>query len=367
MIGVNGMKRILLCTFIFLFAISITVPVFATEELPADTVLKKGDSGLMIQHLQIQLQSLGYYSDEITGNFGDVTKKSVSKFQAVNELPVDGAVGSITWDKLFDEDVVTYQAYVDDINAHGGVLKIGSEGEAVVNLQMRLMDLGYYNYKVTGYYGAVTRDCVATFQRENGLTVDGTIGPDTSEYLYSVEAQRKLVIATPADDYLTISRGGSNSMGEMLDWFTTVQYIYKRGSVAKVTDVYTGKVFYMKRTGGSYHADVEPVTAQDTATMFSCYGGTWSWTRRPIIVEIDGLRIAASMNGMPHAGVESQPGGAYVSNRTGGYGYGKNGDYVKGNNMSGQTCIHFYNSKTHVGNKVDPSHAACVRIAAGKN
>ena len=38
--------------------------------------------------------------------------------------------------------------------------------------------------------------------------------------------------------------------------------------------------------------------------MKSIYGGDWSWERRPVIITVNGRKLAASMAGMPHAGVE---------------------------------------------------------------
>ena len=35
----------------------------------------------------------------------------------------------------------------------------GSQGDGVLNLQMRLRDLGYYNYKITGYYLSLIHIC----------------------------------------------------------------------------------------------------------------------------------------------------------------------------------------------------------------
>jgi len=224
----------------------------------------------------------------------------------------------------------------------GEILKIQSEGEEVVNLQMRLRDLGYFNYKVTGYYGDATRDAVALFQERNGLTVDGTVGPETRSVLYSNEARRYTVESSIASQYMPVSRGGVSSMGRLVEWFSEGQYIFPRGTVAKVTDLYTGKTFNMKRTGGTYHADSEPVSETDAETIRSIWGG-WSWDRRAVIVEIEGMRIAASMHGMPHAF-----------------------DRVANNGMQGHVCIHFYKSRTHIRNKEDPDHQAMVLRAAGK-
>lgn len=232
----------------------------------------------------------------------------------------------------------TAYAQVDE----NAILKISSEGEEVVNLQMRLKDLGYFNYKVTGYYGGATLDAVRYFQEKNELQVDGTVGPDTKAVLYSDNAKRCTIISSNVAGILPASRGGRSSYGKTVDWFTEAQYIYPRGSTAKVIDLDTGTTFYMKRTGGSYHADAEPVSKEDTAKIKQVWGG-WSWKRRAVIVEIDGVRLAASMHGMPHA-------------------YQK----VTNNGMNGHVCIHFYKSRTHVHNREDAEHQAMVLKASGK-
>ncbi len=222
------------------------------------------------------------------------------------------------------------------------ILKVSSEGEEVVNLQMRLKDLGYFNYKVTGYYGSATLEAVKYFQEKNDLQVDGTVGPETRRVLYSDNAKRCTIISSNIASFLPASRGGRSSYGRIVNWFTEGQYIYPRGSVAKVIDVDTGKSFYMKRTGGSYHADAEPISKKDSDTIKQIWGG-WSWSRRAVIVEIDGVRIAASMHGMPHA-------------------Y----DYIPNNGMDGHVCIHFYKSRTHIHNREDVDHQSMVLKAAGR-
>ncbi len=83
--------------------------------------------------------------------------------------------------------------------------------------------------------------------------------------------------------------------GEYLDWWTQAQYVFQIGKTAKAIDFYTGKSWYIKRTIGASHADVETLTAQDTAIMKLAWGGSWSWASRPVIVEVDGRKIAAGI------------------------------------------------------------------------
>lgn len=62
-------------------------------------------------------------------------------------------------------------------------IKFGDSGDQVVQVQMRLQELGYFKSKATGYYGSLTEDAVKHFQQNNGLTPDGVIGAKTQEAL----------------------------------------------------------------------------------------------------------------------------------------------------------------------------------------
>lgn len=57
--------------------------------------------------------------------------------------------------------------------------KMGSSGSEVRQIQTRLKNWGYYKGSVDGIYGSRTKAAVESFQRKNGLTVDGIAGPAT--------------------------------------------------------------------------------------------------------------------------------------------------------------------------------------------
>ncbi|MBR1407407.1 MAG: peptidoglycan-binding protein [Clostridia bacterium] len=67
-------------------------------------------------------------------------------------------------------------------------LRYGDSGDAVKALQQRLLDLGYYEARVSGGYYKVTRTAVRKFQQYNGLAVDGVAGRETQELLFSAGA-----------------------------------------------------------------------------------------------------------------------------------------------------------------------------------
>lgn len=66
-------------------------------------------------------------------------------------------------------------------------LKLGSSGDAVVKLQQRLQELGYYSGVIDGEFGTGTEDAFKLFQQTMGLYVDGLAGSDV-EYLYADDA-----------------------------------------------------------------------------------------------------------------------------------------------------------------------------------
>lgn len=125
-----------------------------------------------------------------------------------------------------------------------------------------------------------------------------------------------------------------------LNWFDSMDAIFTKYQKVRVIDIKSKTEYYVKRMGGYNHADVQTVDAKNTAIFKKIYGGTWSWTRRPVWVEINGQFYAGSTNGMPHGFDILQTG------------------------EGGHTCIHFLNSKTHGTKRVDEQHQACVEYAS---
>lgn len=153
--------------------------------------------------------------------------------------------------------------------------------------------------------------------------------------------------------------------GEILDWFKEAQYVFPIGKTGKLVDVATGKSFNVKRTMGANHSDTETLTSQDSQIMKEIFGGSWIWTRRPFILEVDGRRLAVSVAGMPHAGVDGLPYLQNVDNRSYNYGYGPNYDTIAGNGMDGHFDMYFANCLRHMDNSTDAGHQYNVFASGG--
>ncbi len=279
-------------------------------------------------------------------------------------------------------------------------IRLEDSGEAVITLQSNLKKLGFFKEEVSGFFGLATHEAVLNFQAQLGIMPDGIAGDETLKKLeYAIEKgilakepeQKKTDSESKKD--LSSSRSTNQASGgktvqsqskssdskpvqqsensskeskgtvELVSWFGGAENILAIGDTAKIIDVDTGLTFKVKRTYGYNHADVETSTSSDTDIIKKIYGGDFSWSRRAVIVEVNGRRLAASLAAMPHAGVDSKPANDTVSGRSGGYGTGDNLDAVKGNGMDGVLDLHFNKSRTHGTNKVDSQHQAMIQKA----
>lgn len=198
----------------------------------------------------------------------------------------------------------------------------------------------------------------------------------TQETTYQTEHNEEIALYTSYEDNEEIALSNNLQFNEdieyenarkgAIDWFEEVQFLFPRDSDATVIDVDTGKSFRIKRTFGTNHADIEPLTTEDTAIIKEIWGGTWNWERRAVVVkpDIGGHVLAGSMTGVPHAGLNDYPALAIVNNRSAGFGTGQNFDVVKGNGVDGHFDIHFLNSRTHSTNVMQQEHQNMVKKAS---
>lgn len=221
-----------------------------------------------------------------------------------------------------------------------------SSGSMVVRIQLRLRELGYLNFKPTGSYKSMTVDAVKAFQtnyRNSGydMQVDGRMGSQSLELLFKFESLRSSLsgVSIPSGP-----KHGSSTLvktGELVSW-TTVRDMLKENAEYKITDCYTGYTFHLVYHGGENHAEMESSSINETSNFFRICGSEVNFLKRPIVIEINGRSIAASVQCWPHGT-----------------------DYQKGNAMHGHVCVYFDGCVSNVGNMPDVEHNEVVRKAAG--
>jgi peptidoglycan hydrolase-like protein with peptidoglycan-binding domain len=153
--------------------------------------LSKGSRGWDVKILQDKLINLNYKFNNWyeEGYFDDSTVAVVKQFQQKNGLKVTGRYDSTMrrylWPTTVEIEEAIQQSYegtIDDPYV-GRTLKLGSYGEDVKAIQMKLLGSGYMTGNADGIYGALTKAAVKRFQRDYsalyGLKVDGIVGPKT--------------------------------------------------------------------------------------------------------------------------------------------------------------------------------------------
>ena len=150
------------------------------------TVLSNGSTGDAVKRLQQRLIDLGWLTGSADGDYGDATAQAVAAFQYQIAQPQDGVAGVELQERLFAADAHAYVEYQD--------LAEGDTGEAVLAVQMRLIELGYLDNteaNTDGEYGPLMSNAIALLQSNSGALpedVDGVCDIEFQTFLFSDNA-----------------------------------------------------------------------------------------------------------------------------------------------------------------------------------
>ncbi len=138
--------------------------------------------------------------EPVNGKFDLQTEASVKAFQRIFNLYVDGIVGKSTWYKISGiyvgvKKLAELESEGEKIEGTGTypgyLLKQGATGEAVTKMQYYLNVIAQYYQEIPliisdSIFGVDTLDAVIQFQKKFGLDVDGIVGRQTWDKIYSV-------------------------------------------------------------------------------------------------------------------------------------------------------------------------------------
>ncbi|MDF1665821.1 MAG: peptidoglycan-binding protein, partial [Planctomycetota bacterium] len=189
--------------------------------------LGRGSRGGVVKEMQKRLKDIGYNVGP-DGVFGGDTMRALRKFQREAGLEDDGFFGKGTMKALIraekkkaemdaaaaepeaerptvrprprpttgtnstvgmtgalsgNDTVPENTNLLDQVN-DGRILRPGSKGSLVKDLQTRLNDAGF-SVPRTGNFGPLTKRALQNFQRSKGLSPDGVFGPQSAAALVS--------------------------------------------------------------------------------------------------------------------------------------------------------------------------------------
>lgn len=171
-----------------------TINLIYSDEIKPN-MLAYGEKSEVVLACQNRLKELGYLTTDPDGSYGNDTSLAVKQFQSRNDLVVDGYLGPST------------RIALNSSTANPNGLGLGEQGESIQRVQQLLNKYGYLaSANVTGYYGEVTERAVKSFQTQNGLSSDGSVGKMTMAKLTGSDVKR-----APAGNSNGSSNGGSSS------------------------------------------------------------------------------------------------------------------------------------------------------------
>ena len=132
-----------------------------------------------------------------------------------------------------------------------GLLKSGSQGDAVAQVQTRLQALGYYAGKIDGDFGSGTKAAVQAFQQVNGLDADGVVGAKTLAVLSSGEAIAK---PGPVDTL-------AGDVPLLVNKWNPLPAVFEPAGLVTVKDVAGGLMTYEKDSIQGVREAAEALTA----------------------------------------------------------------------------------------------------------
>lgn len=167
--------------------------------------IKVGSTDERVASIQERLKELGFYNDDITGYYGELTEAAYMAFQTAAGLYADGIAGPTEIELLMSsdapyapdeeaeetEDVTEEETEPADEEAEVEEEYSFSNGDfddSIYEIQSELADLGYFNDDATGYFGDLTESAVTDFQTKNGLEPTGKVDELTYAAIFSSTA-----------------------------------------------------------------------------------------------------------------------------------------------------------------------------------
>ncbi len=211
--------------------------------------LREGDTGQGVYTLQLMLNVLASYYDTVPqvaedGVYGPSTTSAVAAFQRVYGLPVDGVVGPLTWESMYNaikgiyiatgrsSEFTTAPAFA---RYPGVPLSMGARGNAVMTLQNHINDIvpvfsQMSSVSATGNYGPNTRTVVTELQAQMNLPQNGVVDENTWD---GIERMRQNVI-----------KGSNAQFGQYPGFDLQEGMVDEVRGIAISTDELTGRPVY---------------------------------------------------------------------------------------------------------------------------
>ncbi len=128
--------------------------------------------------LQSALKSLGYYSGDVDGIVGPMTRGAISAYQTAKGVPANGRPTI----QLYQDIRQAARQASQDV----GSASLADDHQTILSLQRVLADLGYGPGPVNGELTTSTEDAIRRFEADRGMPLTGRVSDTVLRELSSI-------------------------------------------------------------------------------------------------------------------------------------------------------------------------------------
>ena len=171
--------------------------------------------------------------------------------------------------------------------AEDALFPLGSISDDVLRVETRLSDLGYNTCVVNGRWDQADADALAAFAAANKVAA-----ADAYDSLFSFGA---IPAAQQVSSIFASGTGGFVlAYGSLMPW-EEVKALLQPGTSYNIASCYSGITLHMVCVSLGAHAKFKPELDWDNATLRGFFSSVSSAEKQPVLVTVNGVLIAASI------------------------------------------------------------------------
>ena len=149
-----------------------TYPILQSKALLEEEYLNYGEHGESVRVLQLKLNKLSYFAEEVDGAFDILTEDAIKRFQKDHGLAVTGHADRKTLHIIIRAE---REKYINQLLNVTDSISPGMMSEDVGIVQETLFYFGYYKGKIDNSYGPMTAKAIKIAEERHKIDLKAEV------------------------------------------------------------------------------------------------------------------------------------------------------------------------------------------------